>query len=105
MTIINLESLILFISLAKSNIIDLTILDSNEADSIVIGDDSIITSVAEIMVVSSTKIFQNKGILSIIIKFPSPKQRCQMICLFPVSHHKKIISFKTDNVVAKCGTK
>ena len=103
MTVINLQNLILSISLAKSNIIDLSILDSDEVDSVVKGDDSTGTSVSEVMVVSSIKILQNNEILSFIIKFPRPKQSCKKISLFPVSHHKKIISFKEGNIVAKCG--
>lgn len=101
-SIINLENLILSISLAKLNIVDPAVLDSNEIHSIIMNGSSTDTSVSEIMSLASIKVFQNLDLINFIIRFPKPISRCKKVSVFPVSHQQKILSFGKDNILARC---
>ena len=101
-SIITLENLILSISLAKLNIVDPAVLDSNEIHSIVTNSSSTDTSVSEIISLASIKVLQNLDLISFIIRFPKPISRCKKISVFPVPHQQKILSFGNYNILAKC---
>ena len=101
-SIINLNNLILSVSLAKINVIDLAILDSDELDSVIKNDDFTESSISEIMSISNIKLFQKEELLLFVIKFPKIKFICKKISIFPVVHDKTMLSIEGDNLVAKC---
>ena len=72
----NLQNIILSIRLAKVNIVDTTILDNNEINTIIKNYYFTETSMSEIMFLADVKLFQNLEILIFVIKFPLPLKKC-----------------------------
>lgn len=106
MIIMELENLILSVTLAKTNIVNPTILDQEDLKFLINNskyEHYTNFSVSELMEISKVKVISNEYYLYFIIKYPVPIKSCKKITLFPVSHFNKIIQFADTNIVADCG--
>lgn len=95
-----LQNLMLAVSLAKANIVSPNILDHADLKSIWL-EEPTNTPIGDLMSVSSVKVLQSPNSLHFIIKFPKIKFSCRKITIYPVAH-KNFILRMPDNVIADC---
>lgn len=93
--------MLLSITLAKINVINPTILDDNDLNSI-IQERFTGVSIVEILEYAHIKVYQNSHYIHFLIKFPHIERVCKMVTIYPVSHEHKILHLGTNNVVAEC---
>lgn len=105
MVMFDLQNLMMTITLAKANITNPMILDSDDIKLLVNNLHSTNISVSEILSISSLKILQNLNSVHFIIKYPICEAPCKRISVFPVPHSGKIINFADENTVAECKDK
>lgn len=100
MLITEIQNLILTITLAKSNIINPTIFDTNDLKSIF---DNQLTEVpvVNLMEVSKIKILQSEDEIHMLIEYPRIKQTCKKTVILPVSHNHTVLQIR-DDIIAEC---
>jgi hypothetical protein len=99
--ILELEALILSVTLAKIEIVNPTILDSKDLENI-LNEHSTDITITDLMEVAYINVFLDDNFLHFIVKFPSPSLVCKKVTLFPVEHNGTIINFAGYNNVADC---
>jgi len=100
MLMMELQNLMLAITLAKANIVNPNILDHSDLKSIWL-EEPTNTPIGDLMSVASVKVLQSINTIHFIIKFPKIKKACRKIPICPVVH-KNFILRLFDNVIAKC---
>lgn len=98
--VMELQNLMLTITLAKINVVSPNFLDHADLESIW-GEEPTNTPIREILSVASVKVLQSLNILHFIIKFPKIIMACNKVTILPVVHHDTVLRLK-DNVVAEC---
>lgn len=101
MLLMEMQNLMLAVTLAKINIISPNILDHADLKSVWL-DEPTGTSIADLMSVASVKVLQSTNALHFIIKFPKIKMACRKVMLYPVAHENAVLQID-DNVIAECG--
>lgn len=101
MIISEIETLMLTVTLAKTNIINTAILDSEDMNTIV-NKRTTNTTVTDIIEVSYIKVLLDNNLLHFLIKYPKPKIECKKLMLLPVQHNNTILNFADENIIADC---
>jgi len=96
-----LQNLMLAVTLAKNNIVSANILDHSDFKSVWLKEPTD-TLIEDLMSASSVKILQSSNIIHLIIKFPKIKLSCKKVTIFPVTC-KGVMLRINDYMVAKCG--
>lgn len=104
MILMELQNLILSVTLAKVNIVNPTILDQEDLNFLTNNEQYTNISISALMDVSSIKVILSEEFLYFIIRYPKPELFCKKISVFPVPHLGKIIQLSGTNTVADCGT-
>lgn len=104
MVISELEMLMLSITLAKIQIINPAMLDSEDLNQILKEHSTSIT-IADLMEVSSVTVLLDYKFIHFIIKYPDPSIVCKKVTLFPVQRNGTILHFAGYNNVADCEDK
>lgn len=105
MLLMELQNIILSVTLAKINIINPTVLDQDDLKFFIknqINEQYTDFTISELMYLSKVKVISNEFCLHFIIRYPIPIRTCQKISLFPVPHFNKIIQFADTNTVVDC---
>ena len=92
-----IQNLILTITLAKSNIVNPTILDHADLKSLVEQD----TPIVSLLEASRIRVLQSDDIVHVLIAYPRVKFRCKKVTIYPVSHQQVILRLDEDTL-AKC---
>lgn len=100
MLTLEIENLIMAITLATANIINPVIINDGDLE-VILSKDSTGISVTSILSVSKTKILANNQEIHFIITLPKPKLICKKVLIFPVAHAGVTLQIK-ENVVADC---
>jgi len=101
--ITELTNIIYSVTLAKLNIVNPTLLNKNEVESVLFKEKFENISVSDILNDASIKAMQSEDSLYFLIKYPKVKALCTKIKVLPVVHMDVIVSLET-NTVAKCGS-
>lgn len=99
--ILELEALMLSVTLAKIEIVNPAILDSTDLKNL-LNEHSTDITITDLMEVAYIKVLLDDNFLHFIIKFPNPSLVCKKITLLPVQHNGTIINFAEYNNVADC---
>lgn len=97
MLTIEIQNLILTITLAKSGIVNPTILNHADLNSLVKQD----TPIVSLIEASKIRVLQSDDIIHILIAFPRVEARCKKITIYPVSHNHTILRLD-ENSLAEC---
>lgn len=92
-----IQNLILTITLAKSNIVNLTILDHGDLKSFVEQDTPIVSLIEPCRI----RVLQSAHIIHILIAYTSVKFRCKKVAVYPLSH-QHIILLLDEDTQAEC---
>lgn len=103
MILMELQNLILSVTLAKINVVNPIILDRDDIKLLMNNEQFTNISISDLMNVSSIKVMLSEQFLYFIIKYPKPEKICKKISVFPVPHFGKIIQLGNSNTVADCG--
>lgn len=97
---LELENLIIAITLAKIDMVNPVIFGSTDLQSIF---QEVFTglSLAQISSVASVRVLGSDRLIHFILSFPKPKLVCKKITIFPVAHDGIVLHLE-ENVVAKC---
>jgi len=97
MLTIEIQNLILTITLAKFGIVNPTILNHADLNSLVKQD----TPIVSLIEASKIRVLQSDDIIHILIAFPRAEARCKKITIYPVSHNHTILRLD-ENSLAEC---
>nr|ABQ84941.1 env [Drosophila melanogaster] len=92
-----IQNLILTITLAKSNIINPTILDHADLKPLVEQD----TPIVSLIEASKIRVLQSENSIHILIAYPRVKFSCKKVAVYPVSHQHTILRLDEDTL-AEC---
>jgi len=100
--IAELNNVMYSISLAKLNIVNPALLNTNEINSVIFKENFDNVSVSDVLNVATVKAIQSENVLYFLVKYPKIKNVCNKISVFPVVRDEIIVNLETDTV-AKCG--
>lgn len=103
-TIAEIETLMLSITLVKADVINPTLLDSDDVNEL-LQISSTNTTVTDLLEVSLIKVLLYNEMLHFLIKYPKPKLVCKKIIMHPVQHNGTILHLAETNSVANCGNR
>lgn len=92
-----IQNLILTITLAKSNIVNPTILDHADLKSLVEQDTPIVSLIEAYRI----RVLQSANIVQILIAYPRVKFRCKKVAVYPVPHQHIILRLD-EETLAEC---
>jgi len=95
-----LQNLMLAITLAKANIVSPNILDHADLKSVWF-EEPTDTPIADLMSISSVKVLQSANMLYFIISFPKIEHTCKKITVYPVAHKNHMLRIE-NNIIAEC---
>lgn len=105
MMLMELQNLILSVTLAKANIVNPIILDQDDLKFFIkkqSNEQYIDFTISELMQLSKLKVILNDYCLHFIIRYPIPVRTCKKVTLLPVAHFNRIIQFADTNTVVDC---
>lgn len=100
MLMMELQNLMLAVTLAKLKIVSPNILDHADLKSVWL-EEPTDTPIGDLMSVSSVKVLQSVNALHFIIRFPKIKFSCKKIIIFPVEQKGFTLRID-DNIIAEC---
>lgn len=101
MIISEIETLMLTVTLAKIDIINTAILDSEDINTIV-NKHATNTTITDVIEVSHIRALLDNNCLHFLIKYPKPKIECKKLTLLPVQHNNTVLNLFKENTIADC---
>lgn len=97
---LELQNLMIAITLAKVSIVNAAIIDSEDLEAI-LSKSSAAVSVTQLFSAARVKVVADEEALSFVISFPRSKVICKKIVIIPVTYAGRILHL-TEDVVAEC---